>query len=260
MRAVRRPWVAVVLLGIAVAGCDLVTGAFSSQASDEWRRSYPLEAGDVDILNVNGPITLEAVAGSTVEVVARRQARGRSEEAAHELLRRLVIQDQVDANRVRIETRPPSGSFLSGSTQVAYHVRVPAATNVVLRTTNGSLTIRRLEGRLKADIVNGAIEATDLAGAVEGSTVNGGIDVQVVKIAAGGIRLETTNGGITVGLPRNASADVHARVANGGISFTGLSVQQTGEVGRRRVDGRLGSGGPPLSLETVNGGIDVTGR
>jgi hypothetical protein len=259
MRAAK-PRVVIVLLGILVAGCDLATGAFSSQASDQWQRSYPLEAGEVEILNVNGPITLEAVAGDTVEVVAKRQARARSEEAAQDLLRRLEIRDQADSKRVRVETRPPSGGFLSGSTHVAYTVRVPPATSVSLQTTNGPLTIRHLEGRLKANTVNGSIEATDIAGAIEGSTVNGGIDVRVVKMAAGGVRLETTNGGITVGLPRNANADVHARVANGGINFTGLSVEQTGEVARRRVDGRLGSGGPPLSLETVNGGIDVTGR
>lgn len=259
MRAAR-PRLVIALLGVAALGCDLATGAFSSRASDEWRRSYPLEAGTVEILNVNGPITLEAAPGKTVEVVARRQARARSEEAAQELLRRLEIRDQADANRIRVETRPPSGGFLTGSTNVAYTVRVPPATHVLVQTTNGPLTIRRLEGPLEASTVNGSIEATDIAGAIEGSTVNGGIDVQVVKMADGGIRLETTNGGITVGLPRSASADVHARVANGDISFTGLSVEQTGQQGRRRVDGRLGGGGPPLSLETVNGGIDVTGR
>ncbi|MPZ16364.1 MAG: hypothetical protein GEV06_00400 [Luteitalea sp.] len=46
-------------------------------------------------------------------------------------------------------------------------------------------------------------------------------------------------------------------VAGGCDLATGAFSSQASD---QRVDGRLGGGGPPLSLETVNGGIDVTGR
>jgi hypothetical protein len=253
---------AVALVGIvagAVAACDIAAGAFAGRATDEWTRQYMLASGSLELVNVNGHIRLTAADGTTVEVHAERTARARSDDAARALLSRLEIREQVGADRVRIETRPPAGGFLSGSTTVAYEVRVPPGIGVRLRTSNGALDARGVQGELKLETVNGGITAQAVGGSVEGRTVNGTIDVAVSRLGSAGLRLETTNGGINVRLPPNAGADVRARVTNGGIDVSGLEVEHVGERTRRRLEGRLHGGGPLISLETTNGGIQIAG-
>ena len=50
-----------------------------------------------------------------------------------------------------------------------------------------------------------------------------------------------------------------ARVVNGAIRHEGIDLQVS-EESQRRLDGRLGAGGPMIRLETTNGGITVKGR
>jgi hypothetical protein len=66
-------------------------------------------------------------------------------------------------------------------------------------------------------------------------------------------------GRISLAVPKTANAELSARVSNGAISSEGLDLRVS-EQSRRRLDGRLGTGGPMIRLETTNGAIRVTGR
>jgi DUF4097 and DUF4098 domain-containing protein YvlB len=142
---------------------------------------------------------------------------------------------------------------------VRYTVKVPAAAEVDFTTVNGGIEVTGLTGRIKTETTNGGIVGRDIGGPIEANTTNGGVEVDVTRIAEHGVRLGCTNGGIKLRLPSDARATISASVTNGGISADGLSLETT-ESSRRRLEGRLNGGGPPIRLEGTNGGINIASR
>src|SRR5476649_960152 len=113
----------VLSLAVALAGCDANFGHLPGNATEEWTHSYPLTAGgEIRIVNTNGKIDVEGVDGSTVEVKAQRIARGTSDEAARELLPKIVIKEDARPDRISIETERISGIMIGASFEVRYHV------------------------------------------------------------------------------------------------------------------------------------------
>lgn len=259
-----RPTVLVLpMLLVASAACDIAMADFTEKETAEWRKSYELRpGGQVEISNVNGKIDVVTGEGNTVEVVATKIARGANTEAAKQTLGRIEIREGASADGVKIETRfeRPGGLFGQANWQVQYRVTVPVQANLKLSTINGGVEITGVGGHINAEATNGGIKARDIAGMIEATTTNGGVDVDLLKVAEGGARLECTNGGIHLRLPADAAASISARVTNGGIDTGGLRLQTRGESTRRRMDGDLNGGGPRITLEGTNGGINISGR
>src|SRR4051794_22942629 len=92
-------------LTLALSAITACTLPLSAEAHDEWKRSYPLTpGGTVEIRNTNGKITVEAVDGTTVDVVATRSARAGSQEDANNALKRIEIIETVAADRIRLDS------------------------------------------------------------------------------------------------------------------------------------------------------------
>jgi DUF4097 and DUF4098 domain-containing protein YvlB len=245
------------------AGCDIAMADFAEQASEEWRKSYELQAGGrVEISNVNGKIDVSPGQGNAVEIYAKKIGKASNKDAAKQALQKVQIVDSSEGGVIKIETkvdRSGGGIFNHAQAQVEYVVRVPANAEVNLSTVNGGVQITGLTGRIKAEATNGGIRGRDIAGEIEAVTTNGGVEVELASVPAGGVKLECTNGGIELQLPSDAKATLSARVANGGIDTSGLNVQAR-ESSRRRLDADLNGGGPRISLEGTNGGISIRAR
>src|SRR6266851_5617375 len=65
---------------------------------------------------------------------------------------------------------------------------------------------------------------------------------------------ETTNGSVLLAVPADTHADLEARCLNGNFSSE-LPVAFESTLKPREMHGRLGRGGAPIRLHTVNGGI-----
>jgi DUF4097 and DUF4098 domain-containing protein YvlB len=248
---------------VNVAGGNLNLGLAAGKATDEWTRSYTLASGGrVEVTNINGSVTVEPSGNAQkVEVKAERLAKASSDEAARELLKQIEIHEEIAPDSVKIETRAPKTRGRSGH-EVKYVVRVPASAVVTARTTNGGVQLARLPNDVVARAQNGGVKGDDLSGHVDASTTNGGVDMSFSALPASGeVSLETTNGGVAITLPRTANADISARVVNGGMRVSDdLPLTITGERSRRRLQGRLNSGGSRVELATTNGGIHISGR
>jgi len=138
-------------------------------------------------------------------------------------------------------------------------VRVPRGVAVTLTSSNGDIAVTGLTGAFSASASNGRIVGTELHGSAKASTTNGVIHLTMAAIGADGVSAETTNGQVIVTLPRSANANLTARVTNGAISHENLDVQIV-ESSRRRLDGRIGTGGPTVRVETTNGEVRLIGR
>lgn len=247
----------------AASGCDIALGKVGQRETAEWRKSYELRpGGQVEITNVNGKIDVVPGEGNTVEVLAVKSAGAANVEAAKQTLGRIEIREASSADGIKIETRfdRQAGLFSRANWQVQYTVKVPRNAVLKLVTVNGGVEITGVSGRITAETTNGGVKARDIGGMIEASTTNGGVEVELSKVHEGGVKLECTNGGISLDLPAGASASISARMTNGGIDTGGLALQTRGESSRRRLEGDLNGGGPRITLEGTNGGINIRGR
>jgi hypothetical protein len=68
------------------------------------------------------------------------------------------------------------------------------------------------------------------------------------------VRLTTVNGSVSVGLPARINATIDASTVNGRVE-TDFPVKITGKISKTHLRGVIGSGGPTVTLGTVNGSV-----
>lgn len=254
-----------------VAGALAASSLGAQQTPDQWLercrssrgngehhcelREYTLAApGGVLLVSAsaNGGVRVVAADRSDIRVVARVETHARSTSAAESLAR----ETEVVLGSGEIRSKGPKVSGNQGWS-ISYDVWAPAGTSVRLRSVNGGLTTEGITGDVDAETTNGGIHLEGVRGAVAAKTTNGGIDIEVAGGTLGGVGIgaRTTNGGITLMVPESFGAVLSAKAVNGGITL-GFPVQVMGKIGRN-LETTLGSGGPPISLETVNGGVTI---
>ena len=114
-------------------------------------------------------------------------------------------------------------------------------------------------GELEAGTTNGEVRVSRFEGRIEADTTNGNIRLEGVGFKDG-VTAETTNGSITLAIasPESLNADLRAGVTNGHITVDFPVTLQNLSKSKRRVEGRIGQGGPEISLHTTNGSIKLT--
>src|SRR5215510_5047085 len=92
---------------------------------------------------------------------------------------------------------------------------------------------------------------------VHAHTTNGNVHLELSHVhGASGTVAETTNGSVVLAVPANAQADLEARCLNGNFQSE-LPFAMEGSLKPREIHGKLGRGGSPIKLHTINGGIRV---
>jgi DUF4097 and DUF4098 domain-containing protein YvlB len=156
------------------------------------------------------------------------------------------------------EQRGGMPDFRGPRLSIKYDVRIPAGLSVLFKTQNGEVTLENIKAlRIEAASTNGGVTGRGVTGAIDASTVNGGIRMDLSEVTDDS-RIMTVNGGVRVAIAPSVNAELEATVVNGGVSVQ-EGLQLTGaERSRQRVAGRIGKGGPRLTLQTTNGGVRVT--
>lgn len=256
MQTIRR-FTTAALLPLVLAAVPL-----AAQDTMSWTWNGTLAEGRTVIAhNVNGSVRFEAGSGDRVEVEAeKRWRRGDPEDVrieARQLSNGNVV---ICAMWRRGDSCEESGidggeRRWNSSNDVSVHfvIRVPAYANVDANTVNGSVEVDEMRGRVEANTVNGNVEAASSGGPVRARTVNGSIRARGL-IASDGLDYQTVNGSIEIELPADANADVSLRTTNGRVT-SDFPITFTGEINPRRIEAKLGDGGPELRARTVNGGI-----
>ena len=255
---------AVVLTAAAgLSACDVMVNTVHggrAQAERVWSRSYTLDAGgaEVEIVNVNGLISVESTDGNTLDVKAVITARGATEEDAKKVLEKVEMADEAGSARVRLQAKYARELGRQGI-EVVYTVRAPSSAKLTLGNVNGRVKVVGAFAALKAETTNGGVHGEGLRNTVVATTTNGEIKLAMASMGGDGVALETTNGSIDLKLPADVKATLSARCVNGGIRVTDLPFEKSGEGSRRKLDGAINGGGAAIRLETVNGSIRVGG-
>jgi Putative adhesin len=232
----------VLILGVSAASCPAIT--------KEFNQSYPLQSGGAfELQNVNGTVDVQGWDRDTIEIHAVKTAKNKESDLD-------LVSIDVDArpSAVSVATRYPQNEGVE--VMVEYRVRVPHAAHVEhLGTVNGTLRVSGVERIEELRTVNGNIEVYDGGGSVHARTTNGNIHVELLHVQdKAGALAETTNGSVVLAVPTDTQADLEARCMNGNFSSE-LPVMFESQLRPREMHGKLGNGGAPIRLRTVNGGI-----
>jgi len=221
-------------------------------------REETMSAGPLTVdAGTNGGIRIEGWDRNEIHVQAVINTRARSDaEAKH-----LASGVQIQAGSGKVTASGPSTSR-GENWSVSFRIHVPRHNDLDLNAHNGGVTISGVSGNIRFDTNNGGGRLVDLGGDVKGATHNGGLNVLLsgTRWEGAGLDVETTNGGVTLSIPDGYNADLTTRTLNGGFR-TELPITVQGELtARDGISTTLGSGGPPVSVRTTNGGLKISRR
>ena len=212
--------------------------------------------GTVDLTSFNGDITVTGW--------ARNQARVRAS------TERGSLRWRFSSTRVSIEADAYRGR--TGETE--YEVTVPEGTRVILRSMNGSLTVRGVKGAVDLHTNNGDVDVTDATGRVEMVTLSGDLtglrirgsvdatslngEVTLTDVQGGSVSAESTSG--SVALINVVSKDVDVSSVSGEVDFIG-PLDPQGQYNFQSHSGGVTLTIPPttsarFSVETFSGEVD----
>lgn len=216
----------------------------------------------VNLLDVdpggNGGIRIRGTSGSTTRVRFRIVGHARDERDARELVNGV----RVSTAGGRIRATGPQSRGDDEWWNVEVEIEAPRDTALALSTRNGGIALDSVSGRTRFETSNGGVSLVDVSGDVQGRTANGGVRVILdgSRWEGEGLNVETTNGGVHMELPAGYNAELHTETNNGGIDID-FPITVRGRVDlRRRIDTTIGSGGAPLRVRTVNGGVRIARR
>lgn len=240
---------------------------------DTFSKTLPLKAGErFSLENVNGDITIATWKDDKVEIKAVKTARRNKED-----LDKVEIRVDESAGSVSVKAIWPKFPRRANVT-VEFTVMVPEGVNLSevetvnggvdvtgrygraeVGTTNGTVTVKDASGELDAGTTNGGVNVTGFEGRITADTTNGNIKLEGVTFKDG-LSAETTNGSITLAVasPETLNADLRAGVTNGHITVDFPITLQNLKQSKRRIEGKIGQGGPEISLHTTNGSINLT--
>ena len=233
--------------------CALAVAAVPGFAiSKEFNQSYPLQPGGTfELQNVNGTVEVQGWDRDVVEVHAVKTAKLKESD-----LERVSIDVSANGGAVSILTRYPRN--VGVEVAVEYTIHVPHGAKVEhMGTVNGTLRIAGVNEVEELRTVNGNIEVYGADSMVRARTTNGNVRLELSHVhGVTGTIAETTNGSVVLALPADSQADLEARSLNGNF-LSELPMAIESSLKPREVHGKLGHGGVPIKLHTINGGIRV---
>ena len=247
--------------------------ARDSQTNDEWCRDaernndsdnrdtfcevreFTLSAGSITAETSNGGVRVTGERGrNDILVRAMVVAQARTESAAREIAKEVVVST---SGRIRA-TGPRTGN--RESWWVSFRVLAPQSTDINATSSNGSLSVTDVRGKIQLRTSNGSINLMDVGGDVVADTSNGSVNASLSgsKWEGQGLDISTSNGSVRLSIPDNYNAHLTAGTSNGSINV-GFPITVSGRL-NRDIDTTLGSGGPTIRVRTSNGSVSLQRR
>jgi len=241
-----------------LAGQESVLGADNAEVETSdgetvLTKSFPLNQNAiVSVSNVNGTITVEASDGPEAElIVTKRGGSQQDREAAQ-------VKFFIDNGRLSLRTELP---HFSKNMEVRYELKLPRELGrVEIVSTNGSIGISEITALISAASTNGSIQLSDVTGVAKVETTNGNIKAELTRVPPDRpMDFKSTNGNIEISFNSDFNANLTAETTHGSIRLDeefNIPIQK--QMLGQQAMGRIGDGGPTLSVKTTNGSIRLT--
>ncbi|HLH19395.1 MAG TPA: hypothetical protein VKX45_19390 [Bryobacteraceae bacterium] len=216
--------------------------------------------------NISGYVHVTGGSGGTIEVSVARHTDAESNAALARAKSEVSLEMSQEGGTVTLyEDGPFRHRGDSGNrgydVKFDYDIQVPADTVLDLKTINaGDIVVKNTTGDYSIHGLNGGIEMDGIAGAGTVHTLNGPVKVRFARNPVKEASFHSLNGAVEVHFQPGLNADLKFHTLNGGVYTDGdVTVGGDGmqQVGRRLTHGRIGSGGPLLSFDTLNGSIKL---
>ena len=142
-----------------------------------------------------------------------------------------------------------------------------------LKTAGGDVELHGANGAITAKTSGGNVLLEQISGSVEAKTAGGDVDVELIPNATGTSRLNSSGGNLKLTLPENSKATIDATIRIQGSGwgrhrtsmdeytirsdFKATSLDKDKHEGEIHGHFILNGGGHTITLETVNGDIDI---
>lgn len=206
-------------------------------------------ASAIQVESVNGSITVKKK--DRTDVLIRANLRALTPERLQAIR---ILAERTGEQTLSVRAEWPGGKRKSQE-GCSFEVLVPEAQGVLLRSSNGKLSIAGLAGKGDLETSNGSVEVNNHDGSLMVRTSNGKISVSAVQ---GTVDVQTSNGSVTVA---DGASSVKARSSNGAIRIV-TAHESPGPIEARTSNGsitlELGEAfAGELELETSLGSLSV---
>ena len=280
---------------LALSGCFTFIVADGSSPTTQatgpadvlFDESFSVQAGGALAVDLGSEaVVVETVSGDRARVVVE----GRGRDAAQEFQRRRFTARTVRGG-LEVKTDPPRQMRSRSDAQFTVTVEVPRRFDVAVDLGSGSVSVGGLDGDLSVDTGSGSVSVGAVTGDADVDTGSGSVRVESVS---GRLAVRTGSGSVTAGevdgsavigtgsgsvtVTVGSSGPVEVRTGSGSatvdvpqrsdwdVDLDGSSVEIDPSLGfdgrqeRGHARGRIGRGGPDLSVGTGSGRIRVRSR
>lgn len=208
--------------------------------------SLKTSGGDIEVGNVKGELTV-ATAGGDIEIGTVDADLSAATAGGDIMIENVGGDAKVATAGGDIEVGTVSGS-------------------ATLKTAGGDIELGGASGTVTAKTAGGDIECLKVTGSVDAATAGGDVYAELDPKGNQSSSLETSGGDVTLVIPAGANATIDARIRLRGShydeddydvisDFKAESHERTSK--DIRASYVLGKGGPRITLETVNGNIEI---
>jgi len=239
----------------------------------------------LDVDNISGSVHIVGYNGQQVQLTAVRTNEADTQEMLDKAAREVTLKTEEKDGELMIypdgpfrDRNPPFRGSHDHDGNPGYRfsfemtIKVPQSLNLNVRNVNrGGIQIEDVRGHFDIQEVNGGVEMKGIAGDGQIHSVNGPVHVDFRQNPTGPCTFRTVNGAVEVRLLAGLSADLEYKTLHGGVytdfelnatpaAVAGKAEQKNGHFVYRShgfSSSRIGSGGPLLKFETVNGEVRI---
>jgi hypothetical protein len=278
--------VAISAFALAAGVVNAAHGNWRSEAREPVHHIFT-NAGDriLDVDNVDGTLDVTGDGGNTIRVEGEKIMRAADADGLDRARREVTVDINEKGGIAQLYVNGPFRDSGHSSENHGFHIHshdheyevsynftihVPRATELRLRDSNGEIKTAETSGKFDIRGVNGGLTMTGAAGSGTAATVNGRMSVAFRESPKAPSEFRSVNGAIDAAFPAALSADLLFKTLNGQVytDFDAKALAQSAGSGERRNGKfvyasnrssgvRIGSGGPELNFETVNGDIRI---
>lgn len=247
------------------------------------RKTFTLSGAhrSLDVDNVFGSIDVAGTDGDQVQLVVNKTLRAESKEELERARKNITLDITQDGNSLRLYVNGPfrrhdddfwgfhrdDGYFAD----MDFQLQVPRDTDLTLKTVGGGeVSVRNVNGTFEIHNVSGSVEMENIAGSGTAQTVNGGVKVKFRENPRESCDFGSINGSVELFFAPKLSADFQLKTFNGAvysdfpITETPVNSAQEEHEGLKTIfrasrftGGRVGAGGPEITVKNLNGDIRI---
>lgn len=273
------------LFGPGFSGAtESIGGDFGLKEQETIQKSFSLPAEahkSLDIDNVWGSIEVTGGASSQVQLVVEKTLRAESQDRLERARKEVTLDITQQEAVLKLYVNGPFRCRCDGGggshddqgyvVKMDFKVQVPRDIDLTVRTVNeGHVRISNVTGNFLVRNVNGDIAMEGIAGSGTAHTVNGPVKISFRQNPRDNSDFRTVNGNVELRFAPRLSADFRFKTFNGAIysdfPVTPLPIRDVSDQRRggkrilradRFAGARIGSGGPEIQVENLNGDIRV---